>query len=114
MEKQIDPELTTQTSYITCPECGGDRLTVGLAKFTSGGCGPFAVDCQACNGSGKITLENFANMAHGNKLQEYRVNVMELGLREAADQWGMKASELSAIERGKVITSWVPPGYVDC
>jgi hypothetical protein len=52
-------------------------------------------------------------MERGGQFHNYRVDVLGLGLREAAKLWGMKPTDLSYIEQGRVETDWVPPGFVE-
>jgi hypothetical protein len=52
-------------------------------------------------------------MIRGGKFHKYRVEVLQLGLRKAAELWGINAVQLSYIEQGRVETDWVPPGYVE-
>jgi hypothetical protein len=69
--------------------------------------------CIVCDGKGTITDVRERRMERGAKFHNYRVDVLQLGLRKAAELWGMKPTELSYIEQGRVETDWVPPGYVE-
>lgn len=41
-----------------CPDCKGQRIVVGLAKFSDGRpCAPMELVCPTCNGSGVISEE---------------------------------------------------------
>jgi hypothetical protein len=67
--------------------------------------------CPGCDGVGSITQEQQEQKNLGQSMRDYRVNVLRMGLREAADKWGMKPSELSNIESGRVVSDWRPIGF---
>lgn len=84
-------------------------------KYAPGYSGPPITElpCVVCNGKGVVSDVREQCMIRGAKFHDFRVNVLQLGLRKAAELWGMKPTELSYIEQGKVETDWVPPGYVE-
>jgi hypothetical protein len=69
------------------------------------------IPCPDCNGLGIVTPEFIERYTRGLDFKSYRER-LGLGLREAADKWGIKASMLSDIEWGRIeIPHWTPPGY---
>lgn len=84
-------------------------------KYAPGYSGPPITEmpCVVCNGKGVVSEERERRMERGGKFHNYRVDVLGLGLREAAKRWGFSATELSRIEQGLIKTDWVPPGYVE-
>lgn len=84
-------------------------------KYAPGYSGPPITElpCVVCNGKGVVSDVREQCMIRGAKFHDFRVNVLQLGLRKAAELWGMKPTELSRIEQGLIKTDWVPPGYVE-
>jgi hypothetical protein len=102
--------------YVACPECDGDKtMTAVFVKYAPGHSGPPVreLPCHVCDGRGEVSSEHVLRMERGEKFRHYRLRILGYGLREAADRWGMKASELSYIEQGKTVTDWTPPGWAD-
>ena len=102
--------------YVACPECDGDKtMTAVFVRYAPGHSGPPVreLPCHVCEGRGEVSNEQVLRMERGNKFRHYRSRILGYGLREAADMWGMKASELSYIEQGKIVTDWTPPGWAD-
>jgi hypothetical protein len=89
----------------TCPRCDGHKT---LDAFFKGMHAPMT--CYVCNGAGTVTAMQLARIEHGQRIRDYREQ-RELGLREAANMWGLKPSYLSLIEQGRVTTDWVPPSF---
>lgn len=101
-------------SNILCPSCHGKKqVPVFGIRYAPGHTGPSSgiFPCHFCEGVGTISTERQARIAIGKAYHDYRVEVLQLGLREAADLWGLKPSHLSSIELGKVETDWKPPGF---
>ena len=99
-----------------CPSCGGEKtVTATGIRYAPGFSGPQVLEmpCFVCDGVGRISLSQVERMERGESFRRYRVDVLQLGLRSAADKWNMKASELSQIEQGKLSTYWTPPGWSD-
>lgn len=103
-----------QSENVKCPSCNGSKKLVPVfVSYAEGHSGPpvIEIECDTCNGTGEITQEHVARRELGKKFRRYRIDVLELGLREASDQWGMTCSDLCKIEQGKKVTDWVPPGW---
>lgn len=101
-------------SELPCPGCRGEKKTQLVhVKYAPGYSGPPITElpCFVCDGSGTITDKRHQLMKHGEKIRRFRVEVLGLGLREAATRWGFSGSELSYIEQGRIATNWTPPGY---
>ena len=101
-------------SDIICPGCRGEKTAKVLhVNYAPGYSGPPITElpCFVCDGLGTITDLRKKLMERGEKLRRFRVDVLGLGLREAASRWGFSGSELSYIEQGRINTDWAPPGY---
>jgi hypothetical protein len=100
-----------------CPLCEGEQtlLATGI-RYSPDFKGPrpnaMNVPCFGCEGSGIVSQQKLARMERGERWHGYRVNTLQLTLREAASKWGMNPSQLSRLEQGKEETDWSPPGYV--
>lgn len=102
-------------SNVQCPRCEGRKKVVAFGiVYKPGHDGPPVnlVLCPCCDGVGELTQERMARMQLGERFREYREK-LGLGLRAAANEWGMKPSELSYIEQGRTVTDWKPPGFSD-
>lgn len=101
---------------VMCPGCDGERLVVvsGI-RYAPGHDGPSVakIACIVCRGAGEISEERVERIRLGESFANYRMGILGLGLREAAKRWGLRASELSRIEQGEIVTDWVPPGWSD-
>jgi DNA-directed RNA polymerase subunit M/transcription elongation factor TFIIS len=96
-------EEKTKESSITCPDCDGSgTLRMLFPKYAEGVTGPPALDiaCTTCNGSKVVSSDYFRFEKSGLECLSLRQS-MDLGLREAADKLGIKASELLSYERGR-------------
>ena len=98
---------------VDCPDCEGKgtQFVFGI-RYAPGHSGPTAKDipCTRCNGRKVIQEKQLAWIERGRELRRVRVEELQLGLREAADLWGMRASHLSKLESGKIDNSdWSPP-----
>ena len=83
---------------MTCPHCDGRGFTIGF------GCPGFRrmkLDCRSCSESGQVDQAFMDRHAAGETLREARLR-KDLTLREAAKKYGVKASELSDAERGRI------------
>ena len=58
-------------------------------------------DCFECGGSGEMSEERLADYAYGQEFREARLNRGET-LRECAKRLGVSASDLSAMEQGRL------------
>ena len=88
---------------ITCPACGGDKSMIATCiRYAPGHGGPPVLEmpCFRCDGRGEITPEHMERIKVGRELREYRRDTLGLGLREASERFGMRPSELSALEQG--------------
>jgi hypothetical protein len=104
-ERQL---IGRNASSNVCPRCDGSKKMIGMfPKYVEGHSGPPAIelDCPICSGQGTVSSDFEERSKRGAEFHRIRVDVLGLGLREAADLWGMKASELSNIETGRVDNS---------
>lgn len=116
MSKDVDESSRVHGCYVVCPECDGEKtVTADFVRYVPGHSGPPVreLPCHVCDGRGEVSSEQVSRMGRGDKFRHYRAMILGYGLREAADRWGMKASELSYIEQGKTVTDWIPPGWAD-
>lgn len=114
MSDPVKTEDRTSPESVQCPACNGDKtMTAVFVKYAPGYSGPpiREFDCYLCNGKGEVPKDQIERTDRGNAFRRFRVSELGLGLREAADKWGMKASELSLIEQGMTETDWKPPGF---
>ena len=92
---------------ITCPQCKGEKEVVGIFPV-------YAEDvpkekrkpvvkmpCPRCHGSGDVPEEMLEWMKKGKELKQERLD-RGVGLRKEAERLGVKSSELSAVEQGRV------------
>lgn len=88
---------------VLCPRCGGKGTTFAFVNtgedHTKHYFGIFK--CDQCGGSGSITKEHYEQHLAGKIQRDARV-AAGISLREKAQQLGISAAELSAIERGKI------------
>ena len=105
--------VTLSGKRTACPNCRttGSIHAVSFRNVAARGGDPNVVlKCPNCKGEGSIPVEMLEWMDHGERVRIQRVHELKLGLRTAADMWGMKASELSAIEQGLHYNlAWSPP-----
>ncbi len=118
MSKKPDSvaRCSSRLDDVTCPSCAGHKtVTATGIRYAPGFSGPQVVEmpCFVCDGVGRISTFQVARMKLGESFRHHRVFVLGLGLRKAANKWGMKAFELSGIEQGKTVTDWTPPGWLD-
>ena len=85
---------------ITCPDCEGSGLTVGII-CTRTGCSDGRMVCHRCKGEGEVPAEMLDWIAQGDKLREDRFT-RDLGQREEAKRRGMDLVEYSHMEHGKI------------
>lgn len=102
-------------SEIVCPRCHGNKKLTGIfPSYAPGRSGPpvIEMDCHICRGTGTVDSKTIQLIEAGRRCRKFRVEICGLGLRRAAEQWGMNPSELSRIEQGvSENTKWKPPGY---
>lgn len=87
-----------------CPDCKGGGKVIGLfaIRADGGGCDPCReFQCFRCDGSGTVPDETAAWMATGKAMRDDRRSRNNTLRKEAAER-RMEASELSAMERGRV------------
>lgn len=116
MTNQNDAAPVDGVVMSRCPACDGAKTVVAFGiRYAPGHSGPphRELPCHVCDGIGEVSGEQVSRMERGGRFRRHRVDVLRLGLREAAIKWGMKPSELSYIEQGKVATDWTPPGLAD-
>jgi hypothetical protein len=96
---------------ISCPMCRGGPLvvltvkTVGGRRLTEEQLRAISqIECPDCDGLGIIMPRRYGWHVLGEKLKTWRVKVKRLGLREAAEKWGLTPSRLLGIEHGRVYT----------
>jgi|GEM_PF-5152282 hypothetical protein len=58
--------------------------------------------CPFCDGSGSITLEQMKTIEYGERVRDYRVYVLKLGLREYSISASVCPSEQSYFETGRL------------
>lgn len=85
-----------------CPRCDGSGKTgpVHINRGSKPHEWRSEMACDFCGGAGKISEDQADAMKLGKAFRERRV-ARDESLREAAKRLGMKASELSALERGR-------------
>jgi len=107
----------TQSDMVACPVCEatGNLAAIGTRRVVGGPTrGQMELPCVLCKGAKQIPAIQRTWLAYGAILANYRMQRLRLGLREAADMLGMKASALSAIETGQVDnTGWVYPSEME-
>jgi hypothetical protein len=116
MTLQSTEPAADDNNLVTCPMCNGEKtLTAAFMRYSPVYEGPVVREfpCYICNSMGYVSKKQFARAERGEKFRRHRVDVLNLGLREAATAWGMMPSRLSHIEQGKVETDWTPPGWSD-
>ncbi len=109
-------QSSTADDYVMCPGCKGSKTMMAcFVIYSPGHKGPRFREhnCSTCKGRGEISIEQHHRMELGKKYRDYRLNVIGYGLIQAAEKWGMNASDLSYIEQGKVVTDWTPPGWTE-
>lgn len=91
-----------ESPFVTCPMCDGKKRS--LCHVNYGGSRPNEwkmMDCSTCNGAGRVTQEHMQRLEAGRKLRGERV-AKSLSLREEAIRLGIKVTELSDMERGRI------------
>jgi hypothetical protein len=88
-----------------CPDCQGAKQTIASHVRYSDGSGAYGVPlaCSRCNATGEVPDEMAEWMRRGKVMRDKRVNGKPYrSLHAEAKRRGMKASELSAMERGRI------------
>lgn len=81
-----------------CPTCNGKKEVFGIG---CPGFKPIVMDCNTCDGKGKITEQQVERMKDGEKLRQERLG-RRMTLRAEANRLGMDVVKLSDIEHGKI------------
>lgn len=87
-----------------CPGCNGAKTFTGFVcrHKADGGYGSVETyNCHTCDGRGEITQEHHERIMVGRQMRDERI-ARDESLMEAAKRMGIKTSELSAIEHGKI------------
>ncbi len=74
-----------------CPSCCGRKTVIATGiRYAAGFDGPQVVEmpCFVCDGVGRISSFQVDRMRLGESFRHYRVSVLHMGLREAAEKWG--------------------------
>lgn len=82
----------------TCPTCHGRKVLVGI------GCPsfkPIEIPCLDCKGAGELDDVRMLWRKHGRMIRRFRI-ARERSLRDEAKWLGVKASELSDAENGRI------------
>lgn len=88
-----------------CPDCGGDRQTIANHVSYANGSHGYNVPhkCTRCQGTGECPDEMAEWIIEGRKMREQRVNGGNYrNLGTEAKRRGMTASQLSAMEMGRI------------
>ena len=78
---------------VKCPQCNGFKEITDIFRR-------FVLPCPLCMGKGKVANKHVLWIARGKKLRDFRLDVLGIGLREAARKFQVDASNLSKMERG--------------
>lgn len=90
------------SATVTCGHCRGEgRYTVAFATRADGICGPAVIGCPDCHGTGKVDARTPEWREAGKRLREARL-AADRSLGEEARRRGMRPSELSDMEMGRV------------
>jgi hypothetical protein len=81
---------------VACPECKGEGAVHG---FGCPGFRPITIPCDLCKGTKEVDRKFLRWIAMGEQLRVDR-RARNKTLREEAQERGMKASDLSDMERG--------------
>ena len=78
----------------TCPNCRGfGQIPVFNKKCPT-------LPCDMCHGIGEVEDTTLLWIKRGNILKKYRMEHLEISLREAARRFNVDAANLSKMERG--------------
>lgn len=83
-----------------CPVCLGNPKSI--AHFNMGENKPHEwreVECDACEGTGRVTQQRMDAITDGRKLRDDRI-ARDMSLREEAQRLGISPAQLSRRERG--------------
>lgn len=81
---------------VKCPDCKGEGI---LRGFGCPGFRPISIPCQMCAGTKEVSEERLEWMKVGDAMREDRIN-RGVTCRVEAQERGIKAVELSEMERG--------------
>jgi len=84
---------------VKCDECSGDGHNMCLARLKSGDCKWMKIPCRRCQGSGMVDNDPDRDEKRKQGIL-FRIcrQALDFSMGELADEWGMKASEISDIE----------------
>lgn len=97
----------TEPQNETCGVCEGKGMAMAMGIiYAKGHDGPWAKEmtCLSCDGKGYFTPEQVIWRGQGEQMRAYRLD-MGLTFRDAAKLFGIRPSEVSAMESGKVDNS---------
>lgn len=80
-----------------CPSCNGFGVV-----FPAPWENVTPIECDVCYGSGEINGKQKLWIEYGKRLKKYRIDKLQLGLREASRKYNIDASNLSKMERGVI------------
>lgn len=86
---------------ILCTSCDGFGKHFSRPIIVKGKTKIIEMQCDLCNGTGKIEDEKIDWIIKGEELKKYRLR-KNFSIREAARVLGMDASNLSKMERGVI------------
>jgi DNA-binding XRE family transcriptional regulator len=93
------------TDRVTCPDCNGSGTTMAFfVKYAPGtSTGPMhrELPCMFCRGKKTVTSNQMEWKTEGRKIREHRIK-SGFTLREAAKRFGLKPSDISNLESGRV------------
>lgn len=91
-----------ESPFVTCPHCSGKKRSLCHVNYGSVRPGEWKMmDCSTCSGGGRVTRGHMDRIEAGLKLRRERV-AKGLSLRDEAIRLGIKVTELSDMERGRI------------
>ena len=87
---------------VACPDCDGSGTMLALfVRYAPGHSGPPVREmrCPFCSGDRTVPREKLAWRREGDRIRDYR-REHQLTLRVASERWGLRPSEVSALEQG--------------
>ena len=82
-----------------CPDCHGEKRVFAHVNRGVAGSGFQWLDCLRCKGAGEVPDEQAEWIEAGRRMREDRMG-RDMSLNEEAKRRGMRAVELSQMERG--------------
>lgn len=83
-----------------CEHCNGTGTVAALARPSEGDCFEVKLSCWTCDGAGTVTQAKLDAIERGRVLRRARIDRGQT-VREVASEYGMTASQLSALEHGR-------------